>query len=167
MESPSKKSNKKTIVVAFLFVILFVGLGVLGFLQYQSNQETNTLRASTTTLKATNKKLTAKTKLSEDKLAEALAANGQKSAEQQVLEAAKCDSKSKASCQLEWDQNLARVTLSTEDGSGASEIYYRNPQGDGSWAKVWGGNGDIPQEVITRYKLPDVWVGPSCSDCTM
>jgi type II secretory pathway pseudopilin PulG len=53
--------------------------------------------------------------------------------------------------------NLARVMAGGAMGGAQIILAKENTK----WSIVYQGNGDVPQETVNKYKIPESWLGPS------
>jgi hypothetical protein len=77
-----------------------------------------------------------------------------------ILLAADCKARIKegSECSIaEKRDNLARVMAGGAMGGAQIILAKENTK----WSIVYQGNGDVPQETVNKYKIPESWLGPS------
>jgi len=75
--------------------------------------------------------------------------------DQKILKAAACSSS--PICKIEHKQtNLADVTAGSQYGGG--HIFLAKESNE--WKIIWQGNGDVPNETVSKYNIPQDWLGP-------
>lgn len=79
-----------------------------------------------------------------------------------IMQALECSTTDKERvCEIkEQTDTLAWATAG--DDYGGSNYYLAKEAG--KWNVVHSGNGDVPEDIIAKYNIPDAWLGPRLSE---
>lgn len=126
------------IALTIIVIVLIGGSGYLVYQRQQDKKEQDTLQKQVNDQKKQNEE--AKPIVNED---------------EEILKVVNCDGAEICKVQDKKD-NLAWVQVGGETGGG--NVYLS--KSDGSWKIIYEGNGDVPQETISKYDIPVSWTGP-------
>lgn len=64
-------------------------------------------------------------------------------------------------CEIKEKTDMLAWATKGDDYGGAT--YYLAKE-SGKWNVIYKGNGDVPQETITKYSIPQSWLGPQMDE---
>lgn len=132
-----------TLIEGLLIVIALTLMSGVGYYVYDANKDKKPAKS------------TQDTSRSESEQPKAENSDQQLTEDEKILLASNCKDAQKCTI-LEKSSTLAYVEKNF--GGGGTHAYLSKESNE--WKVVWEGNGDVPQDIVSKYSIPESWLGP-------